>query len=301
MTTQSNGSSLMVQGRIVWTSGKTLFEGAHKKDQNTNQLVYDQNGQPVISYGFGLAIPKTDPRTGQPTEMFKLVWETMHKEAFTLYPSGQIPPGFAMKYKDGDGVDHKGVSFAQREGHAGHIILACTTYIPIKFFRFEGGNNILVNDGIKCGDYVNVQLNIKAHPAKGQGKAGLYLNPSAVQLIQPGKEIINTPSGDQLFGQAAPVYQGVVDAYQAPTMPNVAAQPAPMMPPMGAPAPMTAAPAMPAYAPQGAPAPAPAHYGVLPQTHQPAGMPMGHAQPHNTGYVAPTGAPAMPAFPGMPR
>src|SRR5690606_5737068 len=104
-----------------------------------------------------------------------------------LYPSGNLPPDFAMKYKDGDAVDHNGKPFADREGYAGHLILVCTTQIPIKWFVYEGGNNILVNTGIKCGDYIEAQLNLKAHPAKGRGKAGLYLNPSAARLIQPGK------------------------------------------------------------------------------------------------------------------
>ena len=48
------------------------------------------------------------------------------------------------------------------------------------------------------------QLNLKAHPAKGKGKAGLYLNPSSARLAQEGPEIINAPNGDQIFGAAAP-------------------------------------------------------------------------------------------------
>lgn len=320
----NNGTSLMVQGRLVWTVGKTLFEGEVKKDQNTKQIVYGEDGQPVMNYGFGLAIPKIDPRTGQHTEIFKQVWEVMHKEAFTLYPSGQLPPGFAMKYKDGDGIDHNGQPFANREGHAGHIILACTTQIPFKTFVWENGNNVVVNTGIKCGDYVNVQLNIKAHPAKGQGKAGLYLNPSAVQLIQPGKEIINTPSGDQIFGMTAPQYSaGPVEAHTAPTMPQMG-QPAPTMTP-----PPGQNYSVPQNSPQqqqynniaaapSAPAPqAQPHYGVLPQQHQPAPqqqqyaapqapapqMPQQqtYAQPAPQTYAAPANNGGMPPMPGMPR
>jgi hypothetical protein len=319
----NNGTSLMIQGRLVWTVGKTLFEGQVRKDQNTHQIIYGEDGQPVMSYGFGLAIPKIDPRTGQPTEIYKQVWEALHREAFTLYPSGHLPPQFAMKYKDGDGVDHNGQPFANREGHANHLILACTTQIPFKCFRWEGGNNIVVNDGIKCGDYVNVQLNIKAHPAKGQGKPGLYLNPSAVQLIQAGKEIINTPSGDQIFGMTAPAYAGQVVAPEQAAMPNYGQAPAPMpgMTPQQqqynamAPAP-TAAP-VPAAQP---------HYGVLPTHHQPAVAPApmpgypaqgnGYtpagappvAMPTHGTHQAPATAPAafpsnggMPAMPGMPR
>lgn len=265
-----NGNNLLVQGRIVWTSGRTLFEGKKKLDYNTNAPIFDENNQPIIEYGFGLAIPKIDPRTGQPTAEFQKVWQLLHQEAFTLYPSGQLPPDFAMKYKDGDGVDHQGQPFGNREGYKNHIVLACTTQIPIKYFVFEGGNNVLVNSGIKCGDYVNVQLNVKAHPAKGRGKAGLYINPSAVQLIQAGKEIINTPSGDQMFGMQAPAYNGQVDAYVAPQMPMGA----PAMPPQGV---NFSNPAYPAYnqAPPVQPDP---YYNVLPPTHQPQ-MPMGNGAP----------------------
>jgi hypothetical protein len=190
----NNGRAVMAQGRIVWTVGD-LFKGRPKVDFNTKAPKLNAQGMPIMEYGLGLAIPKN--ALGD-------IWTVIHEEAYTLYPSRQIPPGFAMKYKDGDGIDDKGVSFAQREGYAGHLVFACTTTLPIKFFRYENGANILINEGIKCGDYVNVQLNIKAHAAIGQGKAGLYLNPMAVQFLGYGKEIVNTPSGDAIFGNAAP-------------------------------------------------------------------------------------------------
>lgn len=296
MTTQSNGENLLVQGRIVWVNG-SLFEGQTKTDFNTKQPIMGQDGQPKKEYGFGLAIPKVDPQTGQQTEEFQKVWNALHQQAFTLYPNGQIPPGFAMKYKDGDGVDHNGKPFADREGYKGHIVLACTTQIPIKFFRFEGGNNILVNDGIKCGDYVNVQLNVKAHPAKGQGKAGLYLNPSAVQLIQPGKEIVNAPSGDAIFGQAAPAYNGQVEA---PTQPQMPAQGQPPMPGQTpAPQPQQApqqpapqpAPQQPAPQPGQVPGANP-HYGVIPDNLQPGQAPQGNAPVPPVGQGTPSQNPS---------
>ena len=223
MSTQANGNNLLLQGRIVWITGSNIFEGKQKTDYNTNAPIFGADGNPTMEYGFGLAVPKLGADGQQHPEFAKL-WAALHNEAYTLYPDGNIPPGFAMKYKDGDGIDHNGKKFSDREGHAGHIILTCTTQLSIKFFEFIGGNNVMINTGIKNGDYVNVQINLKAHPAKGQGKAGLYVNPSAVQLIQAGAEIINTPSGDSMFGTAAPAYQGQVVAAQTPTMPNVAAQ-----------------------------------------------------------------------------
>lgn len=303
MSNTSNGNNLIVQGRIVWTVGD-LFAGKKKTDMNTNQPVLNANGDQVVEYGFGLAIPKVDGN-GQPTPEFQKIWQALHNEAYTLYPNGQLPPNFAMKYKDGDGIDHNGKSFADREGHAGHIILTCTTQIPIKYFIFQGGNNILVNDGIKAGDYVNAQLNIKAHPAKGNAKAGLYVNPSAVQLIQPGKEIINTPSGDQIFSTNAPSYAGQVVAPEVNTMPNMQQAPAaPGMP--GAPTQGQQAPGMPGQPAQEQQTPA--HYGVLPQNMQqgqqaPATSGQMQSTPNNmNGMSTPSASPSNgmtpPAAPG---
>lgn len=287
---QGEGQSVMVQGRLVWLSGRTPFEGRPKLDMNTRQPRLNKAGEQIIEYGFGLAVPKAslnDPNG---------VWAKMHEEAFTLFPqaraTGQVPPSFAMKYKDGDGIDQNGVPFAQREGYAGHIVLACTTTIPIKFFRYENNQNILINEGIKCGDYVNVQLNIKAHPAVGAGKAGLYLNPNAVQFLGYGKEIINTPSGDQIFGNAMPaVPQG---ASATPLVPQPGAMLVPTaLPAPGAPVPMPGAPMMPGPAPA---APQP-HYAVVPPAFQPppGGQPMQQAP---QGYPMPQpGMPPMPPYP----
>lgn len=282
MSTQGNGNNLLVQGRIVWVTGSSLFEGKQKTDYNTNAPQYGADGSPTMEYGFGLSIPKLDPATGQQSTEFAKIWAALHNEAYTLYPDGNIPPSFAMKYKDGDTIDHNGKPFADREGYKGCIVLTCTTQIAIKYFKFMGGNNVLVNEGIKCGDYVNVQLNLKAHPAKGNGKPGLYVNPTAVQLIQEGKAIVNTPSGDQLFGTAAPAYNGEVIADTAPAMPTVGqaqAAPAPQ-----APVAPVAAPVAPVAAP---------NFGVLPQQHQPAPAPQAPA--------APQAAPTMPGIPPMPQ
>jgi hypothetical protein len=275
----SVGKSVLVQGRIVWVSGD-LFKGRVKTVFGTQQPKLNQAGEPIIEYGFGLAVPKSalaDPVAGA-------IWTAMHEEAYTLYPSRQLPPSFAMKYKDGDGIDDKGQPFANREGYAGHLIFACTTTLPIKFFRFENGQNILINEGIKCGDYVNVQLNIKAHGAIGQGKPGLYLNPNAVQFLGYGKEIVNMPSGDTFFGTQAPaIPQGASATPFAP-------QPGQMLvPPPGA----VPTPGAPYAAPVTQQAPPP-NYGVIPQQYQP----QQYQQAPTAAAPQPTFAP-MPAYPGQ--
>lgn len=282
MQQQSNGRTVIVDGRIVWGVGSDLFKGRIKTDMQTRQPIPDKTtGQPVVEYGFGLAVPKASLQLTAPQQPGE-VWAAMHEEAYTLFPTRQIPPSFAMKYKDGDSVDDKGVLFSQREGYGGHIVLALTTRIPIKWFKFEPGvGNVLVNEGIKIGDYVRVQLMVKAHGAVGQGKAGLYLNPLMVQFLGYGKEIINTPSGDAVFGNAAP-----------PLPPGAMAMP---MAPQGAMFPPAAptfqgAPAAPAYQQPPAAQPQP-HYGVVPPQHQPP------QQPGNVGYAG-QGIPATGPIPG---
>lgn len=268
MTAQNNGTSVMAQGRIVWVSGN-LFKGRPKLDFNTKAPKLDRQGNPMTEYGFGLAIPKSilnDAAPGRPGH----IWTVLHEEAYKLFPSRQIPPAFAMKFKDGDGIDDKGIPFSQRAGYKDHIVLACTTSIQPKFYRFENGQNIPITEGIKCGDYVDVQLNVKAHPAIGQGKAGLYVNPFAVRFLGYGEEIINMPSGDDIFGTTAPVIpQG------ASAMP---------MAPQGFIAPQAAAPQpMGQYQAPGTPQVTAQQYqpnhGVLPQNFQQQAPQQGYGQP----------------------
>lgn len=300
MAQESNGTAVMVQGRIVWGSGD-LFKGQLQTEFGTKiPKLNKTTGEQMIQYGFGLAVPVTAFAAlgpGQPGE----IWNVIHNEAYTLYPSRQMPPAFAWKYKKGDtDLDDKGVPFSQREGYAGHVVFACTTNIPIKWFKFENGMNVLVNEGIKCGDYVNVQLSVRAHGPIGQGKPGLYLNPNAVQFLGFGKEIVNTPSGDQIFGTGMPqVPQG---ASATPLVPQggllVPAQPQYQQPPQ------PVGPVVPQYQQPPALPPQP-HFGVVPQGLQPppGGQPVGPAQPQwgqpaQPQYQQPVG---MPTFPQVPQ
>lgn len=312
MSQQTVGRTVMVQGRIVWVSGD-LFKGRQKTDQNTKQVRRNAAGEVMMEYGFGLAVPveslaQTGP--GQPGE----IWAAIHAEAMTLYPNGQIPPSFAMKYKDGvNGVDDKGVPFNKREGYAGHLVFACTTSLPIKYFKWENGGNVMISEGIKCGDYVKVQLQIKAHPANGQSKAGLYLNPNMVQFLGYGKEIVNTPNGDAIFGNAAPAMPAGATAMPMSPGPMPGQPFAP--PQAGYAAPAAMPQQVPSYQqpPPVAAAPAP-HFQVLPPAHQPhpGGQPMAHPgypppvgqMPAQAPYFPPQNfqpqAPAIPQHPGMP-
>lgn len=200
------GKQVLVQGRILWTTGRTPFEGAARKDA-TGKPIFNQQGEPAMQYGFGLAVPKPGPQsTPEETKNFMDLWNAIQAEAMALYPTGKIPPGFSFKYKDGDGVDHNGKPFSAREGYAGNLVYALTTSLPLKFFKYEGGAYVQVKEGIKCGDYVQVQVNVKGHlPKPGtQSKPGLYLNPNLTLFLGFGKEIVNAPDASSVFGAAPP-------------------------------------------------------------------------------------------------
>lgn len=287
----TEGQTVMVQGRIVWCAGD-LFSGKVKTIHGTQTPKLNEQGQQMKEYGFGLAVPKEALQQAEPGQPGH-IWNAMHQEAFKLYPSGHIPPTFAMKYKDGDGIDDKGQPFSQREGYAGHIVFALTTSLPIKFFKFENGQNFQVNEGIKCGDYVKVQVQVKAHGPVGQGKPGLYMNPLAVQFLGFGKEIVNAPSGDQIFGTAAPVVPQGASVVPVDPMPGQQIIPASSV---AAPAPHHGV--LPQQFQPGAPAP------VAPVVGQPAAggmipppMPGGAAYPAPA--VAPTSGMMPPPFPGQ--
>jgi hypothetical protein len=225
MSQNSTGTSDLVTGRIVWTSGD-LFKGEHTKDMFTKALKFRPDGKPVIQYGFGLAVPKSQAQS---------LYSKIMAEAAQIFPNG-LPPSFALKFKDGDSIDDKGIPFSNRTGYKDHLIFALTTQIAPKFYINENGAYMLVNQGFKCGDYVQVQVDIKAHGAIGQGKAGTYLNPMAVLFVKAGEAIVNTPSPDSIFG-APPVTAGqpvnpfagqpapVAQAPMAPPVPNYAVLP----------------------------------------------------------------------------
>ena len=283
MANTTEGSNAMVLGRIVWVTGTSLFKGEQKKDQNTRAPLFNTDGSPKMQFGFGLAVKKSELNgpNGQ-------IFQVMQNEAKKLYPTN-YPPAFAWKFKDGDGVDHEGKPFADREGHAGHLILACTTSLPIKFFRYNEQlqKHEQIEEGIKCGDYVQVQVNVVAHPPIGQGKAGLYLNPTAVLFVGYGKEIVSTRvNAENIFGKTAPALpEGASSSPLAPTtgfpgMPGQAAAPAPQAMPQQPPA----------YQP---------HPGVLPQQfQQQAAPPMPQAMPQQP--PIPQQAPAPQGIPGLP-
>ena len=217
-----NGTQVMVSGRLVYVIGNNIFKGDTAKIFGTQSPKLGKDGKTYSEYGFGLAVPKgflQEP--GTPEQPGKgAIWGALHSEAYKIFPNRQIPPSFHMKFKDGDtGTNQDGSPVNVKTGYPGHIVLSCKTTIAPKFYRYDAASkqNFLINEGIKCGDWVTVQLSIKAHAGVN---AGLYLNPNAVQLWYCDDEIVNAPSGDQIFGMSAPTIPAGKSAL--PSMPSTA-------------------------------------------------------------------------------
>lgn len=274
----------LVTGRVVWGD---LFKGTPKLDDNDQPVIDPETGNQVIEYAFGLAVPKSEftqdkMGPGGPAE----IWAIMQRQAMLAYGNQQPPDGFSWKYKDGDGRDHNGKPFADRKGYAGHFVFTMSTRIPFEVVKWNGDTQRYypVREGVKCGDYVQVQVNIKAHsgnPQKRNSKGGVYLNPLAVLFVGFGEEIVNGPTAEMRFGS------------QPPALPPGASA-TPLAP---ANSPLLAMPGV----PQGGQQQMAPAYGGYPQNNQAPQAPYGMPGP-SVPQVAPVlqATPSMPV-PGMPQ
>lgn len=274
---------VMVQGRIVWVMGATPFEGVPRVNKITKQPTIGKDGKQQVEYGFGLAVPMESLQQGKVNQD---LWPAIQAAALSVFPNGQFPPNFAWKFKNGDtDIDHRGKPFREREGYAGHIVLSCTTTIPIRFFRWENNANTQVSEGIRCGDYVEVAISIRGHSGVGEAKPGIYINPNMVRFLAYGTEIVSGPSVDTVFGGAPTSQVGG----QASPIGQTSSNPLPSM---------GTAPSFQQTPQTPAPPTVPPNYGVLPPSHQPT-------QTQTQGFIPPTigshgGSGSVGGMPGMP-
>lgn len=246
-------------------------------------------GQPRTEYYIGLAIEKTAPGVA---ELFAQLTQCASDAR-----SGVIPPNYAYKFLDGDGVDSKGLPYANREGHAGHWIFRFTTSYAPKCYK-DSGNGQMIEipaEEVKSGFFVQIAGSIEDN--KDTGKPGLYLNLNMVNLVAFGQEIHGGPDANEVFGgapgalpagaTAAPAAPANQFAGMAQAAPGVPAAPAPMAAPAPAPmaAPAPAPMAAPAPAPVAAPAPVPAAPAAVAPPVAPAPAPAPAAP--NPGFIAP--------------
>ena len=260
---QKTGIDIVVQGRIVWGGVKQQV----KKVYGTQTPAIDpKTGKEIIEWAFGLAIPKPSPQSNQhEIANFQTIWNAICSEGARLGFQQPGAPGFHWKFDDGDGRKPDGSPYPEHS--RGCIVVVCKTRIPLKLMAWENGKCVQVTeDQIKCGDYVQVALNIEAH---GNPNAGLYVNPSFVARFAYGEAIVNQVDPTAIFGNAPPPipFGGSATPMGGGFMqaPGFGAQPGSF----GGPA-----MAAPAAAQQ-----APAHYGVLPGQFQQPGQGMAGSTP----------------------
>ena len=226
-----------------------MVQGNPFEAQTTNmtgQPLVDKQGQPRSQYFFAIAIPKTDPE-------FAAMWTKVQTIAQAGFPGGESGlPTFSWKYTDGDLPEHK-----DKEGFPGHHILKCTGGFAPKVYQLNGSDYVEVIDPaqLKRGFYIRAYITPRANGSAAN--PGVYLNPSMVEIVGYGPEIIGGPSGQEVFG-GAPVANLPVGASATPvasaTPPSPGAPTTPALP--GTPAAPTT-PALPGTPATPPPAPAP--------------------------------------------
>jgi hypothetical protein len=171
---------------------------------------------------FAVAIPKTGVDWKQ-TDWGRFI-ETAAKVG---YPQGQYQqPQFSWKVADGDSAipNKKGNKPVENEGWAGHWVLHLKTELDFPCHhigKHEPIMRIRNENEIKCGDYVRVFISaVDNAPSESPG---VYLNPLAVEVLEPGAQIISKSSVDvaKVFGGSG----GAV--HQAPPPANMPAPPPP--------------------------------------------------------------------------
>jgi hypothetical protein len=150
-----------------------------------------KDGRPRSAWFFALAIPKTDP--GWPA-----VWNAIDAEARAGFPGGEFNrQDFSWKVLNGDAPEN-----SEKVGFAGCWVLRISGGFPPKCWQKGGTAQIVDKEQIKCGYYARAYVNVA--PNGDKGKPGVYINPSLVELVGYGEEIVGGPDGAKVFGEAAP-------------------------------------------------------------------------------------------------
>lgn len=166
-------------GRIVWGHPTK----PRPATDNRNQPKLGKDGQQLMETSFGLAIPVAEFQAG--------VWPVMAAEAAKGYPNG-APGNFSWKMTQPHEIDNAGKPYSDRQGYAGHIVLAVSTVLePPAAFKWNGSQwQQMGPDEIRCGDYVQVEINFKVNvPADRTHTPSMYVNPRAIGFVGYGEPI----------------------------------------------------------------------------------------------------------------
>lgn len=218
------------------------------RTDNNGKPILKQDGTPTLQFVHGLAIPKQG--------FLATVWPAMQAEAAKGFPAG-APSNFAWKYDDGDDtrpVNGGGVPYAQREGYPGCYVLTIASALdnPPPFFRFNpqtGGYDQIPIDAVKTGDFIVEELNIVCNiPEQRTHTPSLYINPTGLEFIGYGKEIVSAAAINPMAAFGGRQHQLPPGASAIPVGGAPAGMGMPTQPGPGA-TPMSGAPGIPPSAP----------------------------------------------------
>lgn len=195
-------------------------------------------GQPKVEYYFAVAIPKTDPTYN--TEVMEKLKAAAKAGFPTMFDAAGNcnRPDFAWKIVDGDSnvPNQNNTIPSSKEGYPGHWVISFKGGFAPKVYT-KGGEAVITDpEAIKRGYYIRVYGSVAANGE--MQKPGVYLNPSMVEFVGYGEEIISGPDGASVFG-GAPAANLPAGASVTPLAGT----------PMAMPSQMPAAPAAPAAAP----------------------------------------------------
>ncbi len=206
-------------GRLV---GGHPMIGHPVKDDKTNLPKMQADGvTPQVSYYVGLAIQKGTETHWNQTEWGAKIWA----EAVAAWAGGEYNhPSFSFKITDGDSqVPNKKMRKpCDREGYPGHWVINASNGFAIKSYHrgmYDPTQVIQQKEAIKTGDYCRLVISIKSN--QSTQTAGMYINPSMLELYQAGIEIVTESAADPnaTFGAE----EGAMPA-NAQIDPNVPAQ-----------------------------------------------------------------------------
>lgn len=197
-------------GRIV--QGSVAMQ--QQRDVENNQLLKDEQGNPIMGTFIALAFPKMLPN-GQHNTEFDQFWSQLLQVAAAswpaLFPNGAggacINPRFSYKYQDGDGVDSSGRSVADKPGFRGNHIVRFYTSYPVRCYhegKFAAHEEIQKpEDIIKRGYWVRLLVEAKSNNATGTQVPGISLYPKLLSFVERGEEIVSGPNAEETFGKQA--------------------------------------------------------------------------------------------------
>jgi hypothetical protein len=230
-------------GRMV---GGSMYRANVRKNKATKQPEL-KNGHEVVSYGFGVAIAKTQAAWQNE------VWGAQIKAVGDAgHPGISMRPDYSWKIIDGDSVipNTKNKRPCDQEGHPGNWVLWFSQSWAPKLVNANGTLELTEPDAIMPGYYIQVFGSVKDNgPSESPG---VYLNPLAVALAGFGPRIVSSDvdtttvgfGGGALPPGASSVPVGAMPVPgAAPNAPAASYAPAaPMVPPLAPVAPPVVTP-----------------------------------------------------------